>query len=736
MRRCEWIDEVALEAQEEVLAVGVDRAHRAPGQPLGPAVAPEARVRRGDLVGHVALEHRPDAARPRSGWCRLRALRLSGLEGAYSADHREVMRSWTARVSLLGRFTVMGLLVVAALGLAIGLVLKHQIEQRALDRAVQNARVIGRARRPVAARAAATCAIRSRSSGSTSSTAQIGKRYFAETGILRVKLFNRDGAARLLGRPHADRRPRGQGRQRRARRSAGEIVRELETGVNDDGTGQRMLEVYVPITARAGRRAVGRARGLHVLRRRSRPRSARTSCCRAPARRRPAAPLRDPVPDRRRAPRGASATRRVHDALTGLPNRTLLHAPRRARAPRRRPGRAAADRPRPLQGGQRHARPRLRRRAAGRGRRAPRGASCGAATRSPGSAATSSPSCSPALPHRGRRRRRSPTRLQDALRRPFALRGVAVELEASIGVALYPDHGDDVGRLLQRADVAMYDAKRGRRGVATYTRRARPLLGRPARPAGRAAPRDRARRARAALPAQGRRSRPASVTGVEALVRWQHPTRGLLAPDDFIPLAERTGADRRPHALGRRPRARAAPRLARRRHRPAGRGQPRGRQHRRRRAARTRSRELLERHGVPADRLECEITENTVMADPVRAGEVLDAAARARRAASRSTTSAPATRRWPTSSACRSTSSRSTARSWSGMADDENDAAIVRSTIDLARNLGLRVVAEGVETARDHGRAGRAGLRHRAGLPHRAPAAGGRVRGLAGRVRR
>ncbi|HEX6391317.1 MAG TPA: hypothetical protein VFZ89_17775, partial [Solirubrobacteraceae bacterium] len=56
------------------------------------------------------------------------------------------MRSWSSRVSLLGRFTVMGLLVMTALGvglgLAIGLVLKHQIEQRALAHAVQNARVM------------------------------------------------------------------------------------------------------------------------------------------------------------------------------------------------------------------------------------------------------------------------------------------------------------------------------------------------------------------------------------------------------------------------------------------------------------------------------------------------------------------------------------------------------------------------------------------------------------------
>ena len=63
MRRCEWSVEVALEAQEQVLAVGVDRVHRAPGQPLGPAVGAEARVRRADLVRHAALEHGPDPAR-------------------------------------------------------------------------------------------------------------------------------------------------------------------------------------------------------------------------------------------------------------------------------------------------------------------------------------------------------------------------------------------------------------------------------------------------------------------------------------------------------------------------------------------------------------------------------------------------------------------------------------------------------------------------------------------------
>jgi hypothetical protein len=84
------------------------------------------------------------------------------------------------------------------------------------------------------------------------------------------------------------------------------------------------------------------------------------------------------------------------------------------------------------------------------------------------------------------------------------------------------------------------------------------------------------------------------------------------------------------------------------------------------------------------------------MDDPQRAESTLN---RLPNAASscRSTTSAPAIRRWPTSSGCRSMSSRSTSPFVMNMEKDEDDAKIVRSTIDLAHNLGLSVVAEGVE---------------------------------------
>jgi diguanylate cyclase (GGDEF)-like protein len=282
-------------------------------------------------------------------------------------------------------------------------------------------------------------------------------------------------------------------------------------------------------------------------------------------------------------------------------------------------------------------------------------------------------------------------RLQDALRRPFALRGVAVELEASVGVALYPEHGATIGELLQRADVAMYDAKRGRRGIATYS-----------------PDRDPYSADRLGLLAELRRAiehdelvlhyqpkiclASGEVTGVEALVRWQHPTRGLLGPHEFVPFAERTGAVADltrwvvDHALAacRELDLPVAINLA---------------------AANIVDVTLpaaigaaLERHGVPAERLVCEISEHTVMADPVRASDVLDGLRALGVVLSLDDfgtghSSLAYLKRLPLDEV-------KIDRSFvAGMTEDENDAVIVRSTIDLARNLGLRVVAEGVETA-------------------------------------
>jgi diguanylate cyclase (GGDEF)-like protein len=287
-------------------------------------------------------------------------------------------------------------------------------------------------------------------------------------------------------------------------------------------------------------------------------------------------------------------------------------------------------------------------------------------------------------------------RLQDALGRPFALRGVAVELEASIGVALCPDHGDDVHTLVQRADVAMYDAKRAQAGIATYS-----------------AERDPYSADRLGLLAELRRAiardelvlhyQPkvsvdgGEVIGVEALVRWQHPTRGLLGPVEFVPLAERTGTvaelTRWVVATALR-QARAWIE--------AGRPLPV--------AVNLAAANivdvtlpdaiaaLLAEHRVPGGLLECEISEHTVMADPLRAMEVLG---RLRDMGLRLSlddfgtghSSLAYLKRLPLDEV-------KIDRSFvAGMTQDENDAVIVRSTIDLARNLGLDVVAEGVEDA-------------------------------------
>jgi EAL domain-containing protein (putative c-di-GMP-specific phosphodiesterase class I) len=187
------------------------------------------------------------------------------------------------------------------------------------------------------------------------------------------------------------------------------------------------------------------------------------------------------------------------------------------------------------------------------------------------------------------------------------------------------------------------------------------------------------------------------VTGVEALVRWEHPRHGLLAPAEFLPLAERTGMmgdltrwviDA---ALGQARRWQddgievpIAINLA---------------------AANILDvalpdhvAERLAHWGVPGKLLTCELSEHTVMADPRRAHEVLD---RLRALGVRLSlddfgtghSSLAYLKRLPLDEL------KIDRAFVAGIVGDENDALIVRSTIDLARNLGLEVVAEGVEGA-------------------------------------
>ena len=112
----------------------------------------------------------------------------------------------------------------------------------------------------------------------------------------------------------------------------------------------------------------------------------------------------------------------------------------------------------------------------------------------------------------------------------------------SIGIALAPEDGVEPGELLKRADLALYNVKSsGRNDYRLF--RNEMLRDRPHPAVGgtRTARRHRAGAVRAALPAGGRRQDAANSCGVEALVRWRHPTKGMIPPDHFIPLAESTG---------------------------------------------------------------------------------------------------------------------------------------------------------------------------------------------------
>jgi diguanylate cyclase (GGDEF)-like protein/PAS domain S-box-containing protein len=127
-----------------------------------------------------------------------------------------------------------------------------------------------------------------------------------------------------------------------------------------------------------------------------------------------------------------------------------------------------------------------------------------------------------------------------SLEGPFAIGDQMVETGASIGIAMYPVHGDDPSTLLRRADVAMYVAKRSGGGYAVYQPEQEAQTLRRSGLAG---------ELRRAIP-QGElvlhyQPQVTLATGavhtVEALVRWNHPREGLMPPDRFIPMAEETG---------------------------------------------------------------------------------------------------------------------------------------------------------------------------------------------------
>ena len=282
------------------------------------------------------------------------------------------------------------------------------------------------------------------------------------------------------------------------------------------------------------------------------------------------------------------------------------------------------------------------------------------------------------------------------LDQPFSIRGLNLHVEASIGIASFPEHASDVDALVRRADVAMYQAKEARTGWEVYV-----------------AARDTHSRDRLELLGDLREAidsrelevhyqpkvdlSSGEVVGVEALVRWRHPERGLLGPMEFIPLAERTTL-MRPLTLyvldAALAQARAwrdegldlavavnlsVPNLLDTR-------LPLDVQ------------ALLTRWDLPADRLNLEVTENVILSDPARMIEVLQAlkAVGVRLSLDDFGTGSSALSFLKSLPIDELKIDKSFVIA---MECSPKDEVIVRSTTELAQRLGLRVVAEGVETA-------------------------------------
>jgi diguanylate cyclase (GGDEF)-like protein len=290
-------------------------------------------------------------------------------------------------------------------------------------------------------------------------------------------------------------------------------------------------------------------------------------------------------------------------------------------------------------------------------------------------------------------------RLERALAQPLLLGEQTVDVSASFGIACWPAHGADADTLLARAEVAMYAAKRKTMTCLVYD---------PAIDSSSAQTLSLLGELRRALEQQELRLflqpkielHSGAFVAAEALVRWQHPQRGMVPPLHFIPFAEQTGFVRALTLWMFEACAREWPRL-----------QPLGV---RRLSVNLSTRDLmdvelpqrlqqiLDRHGVPATAFCLEITESAIMDEPQRALETLHALSAAGYRLSiddfgTGYSSLAYLKRLPVDEL------KIDKSFVIAMERDLDDAKIVRSTIDLAHNLGLTVVAEGIENAHVYG---------------------------------
>jgi diguanylate cyclase (GGDEF)-like protein len=286
------------------------------------------------------------------------------------------------------------------------------------------------------------------------------------------------------------------------------------------------------------------------------------------------------------------------------------------------------------------------------------------------------------------------TAVDRVLRTGFRLRDMQVDAPAAIGIAICPDHGDDATTLLQRADVAMYVSKSSGQVEAysperdSNTRQRLELVG----------------ELRTAI-ASGQLevwfqpqadARTDVITHLEALVRWRHPVRGIVPPDDFIPVAEQSGligplTERVLTDVARQWRQWTRNGLS------LTVGVNVSMRNLQERDFAERVGQVLRDTGMPTSALTVEITESSIMADTGRTLVCVDELARAGIDIAiddfgTGYSSLTHLRELPVREV-------KIDKSFVMHMDTEpGDATIVRAVIDLARNLELTVVAEGVET--------------------------------------
>jgi diguanylate cyclase (GGDEF)-like protein len=287
-------------------------------------------------------------------------------------------------------------------------------------------------------------------------------------------------------------------------------------------------------------------------------------------------------------------------------------------------------------------------------------------------------------------------RILHLLDNPFEVAGQSLYVSGSIGMALYPQHAHTPLELSRRADVAMYVAKREKNGIALYD------------PAQDHYTLQRLAQASDLRSAIGNDHlflhfqpqidlHTGRFSGVEALLRWQHPQLGYISPDDFIPVAEQTGLIRH---LTYWVLDQSLAHAAAWRHR----GLPLGSIAVNLSAYNLQDADLslevarlLKKWGVQPWRLALEITESSMMANPARALATLEklndiGVQIAIDDFGTGFSSLSYLKQLPVDKL------KIDKSFVMQMNEDDNDAMIVRSTIDLAHNLGLEVVAEGVES--------------------------------------